>query len=110
MNIKLPYPAFLDVTDITVNLTDGIDGNGEPNIVDTFEGKCRLFEKAKTVRDPDGKLIQLEGRVTIGCDISPSVNVLEGNVIIAEREMKIYKGKRPRNPDGTVNHTVLELI
>jgi len=110
MNAKLPYPHFLDVTPIVVNITEGIDGNGVPAVVLTYSGNCRYYEKAKTIRDADGKLIQLEGKVTIGCDIAPTVTLLKGHVTINGREMKIYKGKRPRNPDGSVNHTVLELI
>jgi len=108
--MKLPYPKHLDVTPITVHIMDGIDGNGTPNEVAIYTGKCRLVEKTKTVRDPDGKMIQLEGKAYFGCDIAPSVSLLEGHVEVLGKEMKIYKASRPRNPDGSVHHTELELM
>jgi hypothetical protein len=111
MLLKLPYPTGLDVTTIAVNLTSGIDGNGVPNVVATYSGKCRYVEKAKTLRDPEGKMVRLEAKAYIGCDIAPLVTTtLRGNVTINGESKKIYRGYRPRNPDGTVHHTELELI
>lgn len=108
--MNLPYPYYLEKTPITVTITEGLNGNGAPNTVATYNGKCRLEERAKTIRDADGKLIQLEGKAYIGCDIAPNAQLIEGHVSVLGKEFKIYKAKRLRNPDGTVHHTALELI
>lgn len=108
--MKLPYLKLFDNTPILVTLTDGIDENGAPNIATTFEGLCSFDEKAKTIRNSDGQLIRLEGRVSIGKDIAPELKIIEGSAVINGREYKIYKSSRPRNPDGSVHHTLLELI
>lgn len=108
--MKLPYLYQLEVTSVIINITKGIDGDGEPNVVSSYEGKCRFVEVSKTVKEPDGKQIQLIGKIYVGCDIAPNVDLLEGHAIIKGRTVNIYKGVRPRNPDGSVNHTKLELI
>ena len=106
---KLPYP-YTDKTPVEVILTDGINRDGKPKEVFRYIGSCTFSEKAKYTRNPDGKLIQLEGAIYIGKDIAPTQNLIEGSVIISNREYKIYKSSRPRNPDGSVHHTKLELI
>jgi len=108
--MKVPYPHHLDKTPIVVTITDGIDGNGSPKVVATYEGRCRMHETSRYDRDPDGKLVRVEGKVFIGCDIAPSVRSLEGHVEVFGRKMNIYKASRPRNPDGSIHHTKLELI
>jgi hypothetical protein len=108
--MKLPYPKHMDNTPVVVSLTEGINANGAQNVVAIYDGKCRYVEKAVTVRDSEGKLIKLEGKAYIGCDIAPAVRLLEGHATINGKTMKIHKGSRPRNPDGSVHHTELELI
>lgn len=108
--MKLPYLARLwDVTPVTVHITNGFTEGGEPKEAATYTGKCNYSEKAKTVRQGDGTLIQLNASLTIGGDIAPSVPVLAGSVDIAGRTWNIVTAGRPRNPDGTVNHTELGL-
>ena len=108
--MKLQYPKVLDKVPIVVSLTNGIGENGVPIVVATYSGKCYFHEKTKRIRNADGKLIELEGKAFFGCDIAPSVSLLEGYVRLPLKEFKIYKGSRPRNPDGTVHHTELELM
>lgn len=108
--MKLPYPKSLDITPITVEMTNGINSDGEPNVDLVYEGKCRLVETTKTLRDADGKLIQLVAVAYIGCDIAPSKNLVSGSVTIFGNKFKIHNVSRPRNPDGSVHHTKLELM
>lgn len=108
--MKLPYLKSWDRTPVIITITDGIASTGEPNEVASYTGKCNYSEKAKTVRNSDGQYIQLGAIITIGCDIAPSVPVLAGDVEIAGKVWKIFRGDRPRNPDQSVNHTRLELI
>lgn len=107
--MKLPYPNT-DKVPIAIYLTNGIDRNGVPKVVKQFITNCTLNEKASYIRDTDGKLIRLESRVYIGRDIAPDLDVIEGKVKIRGKEYNIYRSARPRNPDGTVHHTKLELI
>lgn len=108
--MKLPYLSFLDTTIIEVRITNGIDANGGPNVVETYQGLCYFSDKAKTVQTSDGQKVTLNGLVMIGEDIAPDVHVITGSVVINGGEWKIHRGFRAKNPDGTVNHTELELI
>ena len=108
--MKLPYPKFLDRTPITIQLTSDIDINGKPNIALNITTKCIFNEVVKKVYSSDGKLIQLEGQATICGDIAPNLSQIEGYATIFNKEYRIYKGKRLRNPDGSVHHTELELV
>lgn len=108
--MRLPYlTRFWDVTPVTIHITDGFTEDGKPVEALTYTGKCNYSEKAKTVRQSDGTLVQLAASLTIGGDIAPEVPVLAGNVEVSGRTWSIATAGRPRNPDGTVNHTELGL-
>jgi hypothetical protein len=108
--MKLLYPKFLDKTPVKVNIINGSDINGKSKIIFTYTGLCCFNEKIRSVYNSEGKLIQLSGSLTIGKDIAPEIDIITGNVEIKGRLYTIYKSGRPKNPDGTVNHTELELI
>ena len=73
--------------------------------------KCRFVETTKIIISPDGRKIQLVGKVILLGDIAPTIKKISGGqVIINDIEYEIYQASRPRNPDGTVHHTTLELI
>jgi hypothetical protein len=107
---KLPYYRFWDSTPLVVNIKQGIDDDGVPVTVDTYTGKCRYSERVKNVRSSDGSYIRLQGALTIRGDIAPDVDAIEGDVEVNGLTRKIFRSFRPRNPDGTVHHTKLELI
>lgn len=108
--MKFPYLNTLwDVTPVVVHLTDGLTEDGAPNEAVTYTGACCFSEKAKTLRQPDGTLIQSSASLTIGEDIAPDLPVLTGSVDIGGRTWKIASANRPRNPDGSVHHTELQL-
>lgn len=104
------YPKHLDVTEVKIELLDGINKDGSPKVIGTYEGKCRFNEKTKRVMNENGKLIQLEAKLYIGCDIAPAQPIIEGKAIINEREYQIYRSARPRDITGKVCFTKLELI
>ena len=108
--MKLPYLRMWDNTPVTVSITQGTSEEGQPLVVSTYVGKCNYSEKTKYAQSSGGIWIRLAGTLTIGQDIVPEVPVLEGYVTLGSLTCKIYGGTRPRNPDGTVNHTRLELI
>lgn len=107
---KLLYPKNLDVSEFKLEVADGYNSNGTLKIVYTYNGKCRFEESHKQIRDADGKLLMLEGKAYIGEDVAPNLKRISGLVTINGVQYQIYKASRPRNPDGTVNHTKLELI
>lgn len=107
--MRLPYFSAWDVTPVVVHITDGIAEGGEPQEAATYTGLCNYAEKSKIVRAADGTLVQLAASLTIGGDIAPDVPVLNGSVDVAGRTWNITTSGRPRNPDGSVNHTALGL-
>ena len=55
--------------------------------------------------------MELVGKVILLGDIAPNIKKISGGqVVINQVEYEIYQASRPRNPDGTVHHTTLELM
>jgi hypothetical protein len=108
--MKLPYLVMWDNIPVSVSITEGLSEGGAPQEVANYTGKCNFREKTKTVRRPDGTLVQISGSLTVGCDIAPEVPAISGSVTVQGKTWMIASASRPRNPDGTVNHTKLELI
>ena len=107
--MKMPYFKNWDTTPVIVHVTDEFTEGGEPQEVATYTGPCNYSEKSKTVRQADGTLIQLAASLTIQGDIASAVPMITGSVDVAGRTWNIATAARPRNPDGTVNHTALGL-
>ena len=91
---------------------EGLSEEGEPLIsLDLKNEKCRFVEKTKIIISPDGKKVELIGKVMLLGDIAPNIKKISGGEItINESKYEIYQASRPRNPDGTVHHTSLELM
>ena len=91
---------------------DGLSEEGEPlTSLELKNQKCRFVEKTQVVISPDGRKIELIGKVMLAEDIAPNIKKISGGQVkINEAEYEIYQASRPRNPDGTVHHTTLELI
>lgn len=108
---KLPFPDELLVTDYSLSLNqEGISEDGEPISALSVTGKCIFGEKAKRIIDSDGTQITLLGKVIIKGDVAPDIpNVADGNITINNHTYEIHTGYRPRNPDGTVHHTMFEV-
>lgn len=108
---KLPYPRYADVTPCTIVLHGGMGESGEPAEIARWSGKVNLSEKVKRVQNKDGQWVQLSGVIHVCGDILPGVIFTGGTVSIEGYPLRTIVGySRPRNPDGTVNHTKLELI
>lgn len=108
---RLPFPDNLLTTDYIVFLNqEGISEDGEPITALTDEGKCIFSEKAKRIIDSEGKQITLLGKVIIKGDIAPSLkSISDGVISINGKNYEIYAGYRPRNPDGSIHHTMFEV-
>lgn len=109
---RLPkIPKCLFVTPVEVKINQTLSESGAPVYEATFSGLCVYSDKAHYVQDAEGQKIRLNGHVIVEGDIAPGVTVLANGVAtINGTEFTIYQGKRPRNPDGSIHHTGLELM
>lgn len=91
---------------------EGLSEEGEPlTSLNLGAQKCRFVEKTKIVINSDGKKVELVGKVILLGDIAPTIKKISGGeVIVNSSKYEIYQASRPRNPDGTVHHTTLELL
>ncbi len=91
---------------------EGLSEEGEPlEFISLENKKCRFIEKIKTVIDSDGKKVILLGKAILLGDIAPNLKKISGGEITIEAiKCEIYQASRPRNPDGSVYMTVLELM
>jgi len=111
MTGKLPYLNIWDVTPCSIKIEGGMSEDGEPVELASWSGKVNYSEKAKRVQDKDGRWVQLAAVIHVKGDIIPGVVFKGGVVTITGLPARTITGyARPRNPDGTVNHTRLELI
>lgn len=106
---KLPFPKWACVTPIKVFITD-LSEDGEPVEQVVYDGLCNYSERSRQVLDAERRLVQLNAKAIIEGDIYPGKDI-EGHVIV-EGGIKrvIFRVARPRNPDGSVFSTELELM
>ncbi|GKV55975.1 hypothetical protein NCCP2222_19220 [Sporosarcina sp. NCCP-2222] len=104
---KLPFPRWILNTPVTVCKTE-MSEDGEPVETLIFDGLASYDEKQRQVMNAERQLVLLSGKVIIEGDILPG-KVIEGIVKIGDIEKKIYGAQRPRNPDGSVFSTELDL-
>lgn len=108
------YPCLIHKsvcnTPIQVEIQREGTNRGEPLEPIVVEVMCNYQDSAKTVWTADKKQIQLTGKAYIPGDICPEVPVISGGYITVNgAKRKLYRGTKARNPDSTVNHTVLEV-
>ncbi|MGM1047604.1 MAG: hypothetical protein ACQEXX_15825 [Bacillota bacterium] len=105
--MKFPFPKWNQVTPVKVYQTE-ISEDGEPVKDLIYDKKCFYDERSRQVLNAERQLVLLSGLVVIEGDINPG-KVIEGYVRIGDERKNIYQAKRPRNPDGSVFSTELEL-
>lgn len=111
----MKYPSLVEKrlckTDIHVEIEqEGIDKYGEPLDTIIIDAKCNYQDKGKTVLTAEKKLIQLSGMAYFVGDICPELPLItSGTVTVYGVIRDIYQGTKARNPDGTVNYTLLEI-
>lgn len=104
-------PAWACNVQISVYLTDGITERGTPDEVILEDKKCNYSEKMKQVLDTERRLVTLSATALFNGDIAPNLKTLEGYASVnGGPQLLIFRAERPRNPDGTVNYTRLELM
>lgn len=106
---RLVLPAVCK-TPCKVILTAGEDENSTPIVAAELELKCNWQDNPRQVLNAERRLIQLGGTAYFDGDIAPGVDILCGTAEIYGVSWTIFKGRKCRNPDGTVNYTMLELM
>ncbi len=108
---ELPFPDKLANIDYSLVLyEEGVSEDGGPIESVKTSGKCIFSEKAKRIIDSEGKQITLLGKVIVKGDIAPSLkSVSDGVITINGCSYEIHSGARPRNPNGTIHHTMFEV-
>ena len=108
----LSSPHLLNNECDVVIYQEGLSEDGEPlTSLDLKEQKCRFVEKTKIIISSDGRKVELVGKVILLGDIAPTIKKISGGqVVVNDTEYEIYQASRPRNPDGTIHHTALELV
>lgn len=104
---KLPFPDWILKTPVQVYQTE-LSEDGEPVEELIFDGLCCYDEKMKQVLDAERRLVTLSGKAIFKGDINPD-KLIEGFVQVGEVKRTIFRAQRPRNPDGSVFSTELEL-
>lgn len=104
--MKFPFPKWNQVTPVKVYQTEQGRYGEEETLI--YDGKCLYDEKSRQVLDAERRLVLLSGLIIIEGDINPG-KVIEGYVVVDGERKNIYRAKRPRNPDGSVFSTELEL-
>lgn len=103
----LPFPEFSLV--IPIEVYTELPGEDGPVTSLIFSGKCNLSEKTKTIMTSDKQLVRLSGKVILKGDILPGQDI-QGFIMLNNRKRVVYSTSKPRNPDGSVFSTQLELV
>lgn len=106
--MRFPFPKWNQVTPVKVYLTE-LSEDGEPVEELLHDDKCFYDERSRQVMTAERQLVLLSGLIIIEGDIAPDRSSFEGYVIVSGERKNIYRVKRPRNPDGSVFSTELEL-
>lgn len=106
--MRFPFPSWSQVVPLKVYKTELNEDGGRDETV-LFDGKAFYDEKSKRVVDKTGSVVLLSGKVIIEGDIAPG-QIIDGLVKVDGVDKVIYSTLRPRNPDGTVYSTELDLM
>lgn len=91
-------------------LGDGVDPYGVPFPATPYKGLCNYQDEAHYILDDRKQKIEITGRALFNGDICPALPVISGGKAVIFGEVRhIAKGRKARNPDGTVNYTEVML-
>ena len=108
--MQLYVPKFLANKDAIIKIADGTDENGALNIVNEIEVKCRFEHSNSVTYTKEGAKITLKGKVFVFDKFELFPNDVSGYCTVCETKYDIVHSSKKFNPDGSINHIVLELI
>lgn len=105
-------PKSVCKTDIKVVIYgEGLSETGAPLIAFENNLKCNYQDRAYTKLTAEQKLVTLSAKAYFHGDICPELPTISGGTVaVFGVNRTIYQGTKARNPDGTVNYTLLELV
>lgn len=112
----MKYPCLIPKTlcKTPVHITiygSGISEDGEPEKAFEADLMCNYQSSSRVVLTKEQKKEETVATLLFCGDIAPGLAVIsDGEAVIDDVKLKISKGIKARNPDGTVNYTKLELI
>lgn len=112
----MKYPCLVlktyCTTDITLEIEpEGVQENGEPFDAVKYTGKCNYQDSAKSVLTAEKKLVEITGTALFPGDVCPELPAISGGTaVVFGAKRRILKGKKVRNPDGSVNYTEVMLV
>ena len=105
--MKLPFPDWCLVTPIKVYAEEPSEDGVEEKLI--FDGKCNFSEKSRTTLNEQRQVVELTGKVLCKGDIYPGKQI-KGYVELDGSKRTIYRSRKPRNPDGSIYSTELDLM
>ena len=107
---RLVLPSFCK-TDINVTIyEEGLTEDGAPIKHSLGKLKCNYQDRASKILTDEKKVVEITGKAYFDGDICPDAAIISsGHVEIFGVKRDIIQGTKARNPDGTVNYTVLRL-
>ena len=105
-------PKSVCRTDIRVVIYgEGLSETGSPIVVYDKNIKSNYQDRSYTKLTAEQKIVTLGAKAYIPGDICPKLAVISsGYVEVYSVKRNIYQGTKARNPDGTVNYTLLEIV
>jgi hypothetical protein len=114
---KLSFPKFLAGVPCVISVySGGLGEDGSPSGEVVWSGKCVFNEKSESDARGDRLAVKSLGSVYVEGDTAPDITGSDGGTITLypgtekEAKMRVWRVEKPRNPDGTVNHTKFYLI
>lgn len=109
--MKFPKLVRNAKTPCTVKIeTEELGRYGNRVLSVDIEAKCNYQSGAFTKVTADKQIITLSAKAYFDGDIAPDLpEITSGKCTVLGVTRDIYKGTKARNPDGTVNYTLLEL-
>ena len=112
----MAYPCLIPKWALNATASVSIAGSGvseDGELLPELEitQKCNLQLKNEQKLDSKKQSVSLTGKAYFIGDICPDIRVIKGGKLICnDVEYSIHAGSKALNFDGTVNHTILELV
>jgi len=105
--MKLPFPDWALNTPIKVYAEIPGENGVYPKKI--YDGKCIFSEKSRTVLNEHRQVVNLSGKAIFKGDIYPG-RLIKGYIVLDGVKRTIYKSSKPRNPNGSIFSTELDLM
>ena len=105
--MKLPFPDWILVTPIKVYAEEPGENGVEETLI--FDGKCNFSEKSRTTLNEQKQVVELTGKAIFKGDIYPGKSI-GGYIEMDGQKRTIHRSRKPRNPNGSIYSTELDLM